>query len=617
MGNITRHLCFYCIAILVLACKSDEPLPGEIIDKGIINKVFESPVRLNAEGIYASMDGKYIVALEVVNTGANGYSRLYVSKNAGESWEEQSVPIHAQNGIHITNNGQIYFSRGNSRFLYDLKTSQEIPINYSSSISQWDDFVLGDDDFIYLERYSGPEKSFRRLSESNWTDFSLSGTYCGQDPNTGGAAFYDPILNELHIHNPADNSITTHSITINVSLVSEGPYQSNRPPRYIYSGSNYFAIAYTKGIAVQNLISGEVHYTDWNDDFKGHYLNPVSITIDAEGEAFASLTYYERDETIRISNGNLVSMAQHVGNNPVSRGQYTYFRGALRLIRQSKNGTDEFETSYSNRPTAEWANMLSARIVGQQKYVLLSVMDIRAKPIAVLHTYNQVSGRFDEVHGVAGDYGYIYSDGSEVYVYGESGTAYSPDNGDTWLFYENELSGVVKTIKYVVKSGNTYFGLATINYTYYNLSTGQSQDRHKVSTYRSTDAINWIEIASSGEHSGKAPQAMTVDGKMMYSSFDALEFSQYTSDFGLSWNSNNNNVPFFNASSNDRLYALHGGLEDARLVIYDNQFNILSDITIENATEAETLLDTQNVHVSESDEKIHFISWKYFLESTY
>lgn len=605
-----KYISALCFLFMLSACKKD---PDVFKDgsSGKISMLFESPVSLKANGTYASMDGNYIVVVEVTNTGANGYSRLYVSRNAGQSWQTQGIPMHPENDIHITKSGHIYFSRGNTRLLYDLNAAREVPIDYPGSISQWDDFVLGNDDMIYLARHSDAEKAFRHLSQSTWTDFTLSGIYCGQDIATGGGAFYDPSLHQLHIHDPANHMVRTHEININASQVSQGPYQPNRPPRYRYSGSNHLAIAYTKGVAVQNLITNEVNYTNWEGDYEGHYLNPVSVSIDSEGAVFASLNYYQKNETFKVANRTLEKLASYARTAPVSRGKYTYYLGTLRLIRQSQNQHDEFETSYIDLDNPEWAAIRSARVVNNKKYALLSI----ASPITALHLYNESNGRFEQVNEIVGKYDYIYSDGSNVFVFGEDNTAYSPDNGGTWQIHENTLTGVVKSMSYVLKSGQTYYGLATENYSYNNLSTGKREDRHKLSTYSSPDGINWTEIASTGENSGKAPEAMTADGRMMFTSSGSgeLVFSVYSQDYGLTWETNDDHVPFFNAQNDNSIFGLYGGLNNIRLVTYDNNFNVMSDVNIENNTEAETLYSVQNVHVADQTGNAYFITWKYFM----
>lgn len=593
-----------CLTTLITSACGDDFKDGADVPTQVLATLFRAPVEEPANLIAASMDGSYLYTLEYTRTGVNGHARLYVSKNGGGSWETFNVGLAPLKDPVITTGGYTCLATDTKRILYDLNAGQEIAINYPGSLTQGDNFVLGNDDFIYLDPLSGDKKSYRKIAETTWTDFTMNGVYCGQDVATGGAAFYDPGLKQLHLHNPVDNTINTIDITIDVTQVTQGQIHPNRPPRYRYDGSNRLAIACTKGVAVQNLTSGDIQYTFWDGDFKGHYLNPVSVSIDSEGKVFASLTSATRSKSYKISGGTHENIP-FVRCGPVSRGKYTYYAGALRLVRESADAKKEFGTSYQQLPNPRRADLLSARVVDGKKFALLRI----ASSFNVLATYAEEQFHpFRETEGT-----YLYALGDQVYVYGPDRVLHSPDKGVTWQEYGHHLSGAVRSIGYVAWSGGTYVGLAVSN-----LSVGNTEDKHTLSTYSSSDGIQWTLIADSKGRQGTGPHSMRTDGIMtnVFSWIDMFYVSRvvrtYSEDFGETWHIDDDlKYKLFDSQHGDRIYVLEEMDDLLQLTEYNMNFDVLKTRRFENPGYG-THYGIKQTHVNEKG-KVYYIIDNYFV----
>lgn len=548
-------------SLLFVSCKKDQESDREnVAGDATVSVLYERPVSEDASYIMASTDARIIATLRQLSTND---CRVYFTKNGGQIWEDMVLALSPQNDVRITTGGYVYFSRGNTRRLVNLNNKQEVTINYFATLNQEEDFFVGSDDYIYTNRF------FNRISESRWDTMPITGRYCGQDVTNGGAAFYDLSAKKLHVHNPKTNTAISFDITIDETKVSLGMAQPNRPPRYVYNGSNMFLIAYTKGFAIQNLDNGTVTYTDWDEGYTGQYLNPVSISVEKDGTIYAKLTSHSNtDMNFRYKNDEKNTF---FSSSPVvSINQYSYYVDGLKVNKVGSGIRERFYTSYQNIPNANRASIVSFLENNGQSLSLLQIPISSATPITLLHEYNKSTKDFTPINRVNGNYSFVYSDNGRIYVYGKDSTAYSSDNGRNWEVVKSNFDAVTnEKLKQILKVGSTYYAVWQISGT----CPGSIADLcHSVTTYSSSDGLNWTLVGSVKQQNGQVGKAMTFKGELyarheVQTFGQAIAFERHTKDFGKTWGAESGGLTKIDLVKNENeIYAIRLGASNSIVI---------------------------------------------------
>lgn len=583
---------------LFFSCKkTKEDGPNETNKELTIDRVFQAPPMEQADKVAASMDGKYAYTLSTMNPL---FTQLTFTKDRGQNWQSMTINFRADHNLCITKGGYAYLKAGITRKLYHLETQQEVAIDYPGGFTQEEDHYLGDGDYIYAKN------QFKKIGETAWQTMSATGVYCGQDVNKGGAGFYDVAQKKLNIHQPDNNTITTHNITIDLSKVVSGNIAPNTAPSYLYNGYNKFAMAYNKGIAIQDLSSGSVTYTEWRTPTAAFIGIPATLGIDKEGTVFATLGNFGAFKLV----GNTFS--PFFVRSPytlTSKGEYTYYLSGISLIKESKNAKQKPMAAYYAKLTknsgAGRLTLKSARTVGGKTFALLAEDASRS----ALYVYSPTTKDFELLEPTVGKYEYLYAEGSQLILYGSEYILRSTDNGSTWTSHPNS-AGTGKSITYALRSGTSYYGLHVRNYKTALGGTGHEVDKHNYATYSSTDGLNWKAIASKSDQSGKGPEALTAEGLMTYRynqsapGYSADMRSQVSYDYGATWNSMS--ALGFNGIGNNELFLVSYDGTGVDIQRFDKNFKELGS---QRAKPSGTfsVAGVANVHV-DNENKLSFIN---------
>lgn len=569
-----------------------------------IDRIFEAPPKITFSKIAASMDGKYICTWENLSVL---FSSINISKDEGQSWEQAGISSRPGDEFRITKSGYTYLGQstnGNTPSLFNLNTKKEIAINFQGSLGSGEDFYLGHDDYVYARN------QFKKIGENNWQTMptTATGIYCGQDVNNGGIAFYDTSTKKLNIHNPTNNTIATYNITIDLEQIKQGAVIYGVSPKTLYNGSGKFAIAYTKGVAIQDLTTGTVTYTNWGAAYAGFASNPLSFSIDKEGSIFTTLGGTNAPTvSLKLTDNKYTSFFRN--SDFISRGDYTYYMGGAYLIKESKNGKQKMQAlsdMYTKGQSVTRIDVKSARVVGGKTYALLRLEDAAS---GALYTYSAERKDFDIIGRTAGKYDYIYAEGTNIYLYGVDSILHSANNGASWNAYLNS-AGARKSISYVAKSGSTYYGLHVYNYRTALGATGHEVDKHNYATYSSSDAINWKPIASKTDQSGLGPEALTAEGLMTYRynmnapGYAASMKGEVSYDYGTTWNATT--ALGFNTARNNELFMVAYDGTGVIIMRFDKNFKELSSQRAKPSGQF-SVAGLRNIHF-DSEDKINFIN---------
>lgn len=605
---VTLLLC----AGIIFSCKKSKP-PQEDMYSGskelTIERILEALPMLAADRIAASMDGKYLCTY---NYQSPLFASFCFSTNNGLSWEATVTNKRAYNALRITKGGYTYLgtsTSGGAAALFNLNTKQDVAINYTQgSIGSTEEFYLGHDDYVYARNH------FKKIGENNWQTMpaAVTGVYCGQDVNNGGIAFFDEATKKLYIHNPTNNTATTYNINIEIErIVSYGVLIK---PYFLYNGYNEFAIAHTKGVTIQDLGTNAVNFTAWPAAYKDN--NPSAVSIDKEGTVFTTLGSSTAPTlNFKIENGKFTSFYRK--SELISRGDYTYYLGGAALFKESKGGRQKIQgltDMLEKTANVARAALKAATVAGAKIYAVIHLTHADAASGA-LFTYTANNKDFEMIERTAGRYDYVYTEGANIYLYGVDSILYSANNGTNWSGYVNS-AGTAKSINYVTKAGTTYYALHVFNYKKALGSTGHQVDQHNLTTYSSTDAINWKVIASKTGESGLGPEILTADGLMAYrynanSPTAVADMKTMVSyDYGKTWAPSGGFG--FNGVYNNELFLLSYNGQGLDVRRYDKIFKELSKQSAKPSGNFD-VAGIKNV-TFESEGKINFINSEGFFK---
>ena len=562
---------FYLPILLLIAlfssCKKDEFENINNKKELTSNLIFTSPDIEPTGHIAASINGKYLYTIQ-------SNEEMYFSKDNGENWDNIYINM-AKNRDYEKNlkisDGGYSIIEGPNGSLFHLVNLNNKPVDKITPPVDYEYYAkmyVGKDDYLYFIYQS--EIYFSKIGSGNWEILDSSsdelGAYLGQEVTKGGIAFYNGSTNKFSIHNPSNNTISTKNITIDMSQIPS----SGKPAsagQNAFDGKNYFAYANDNGVAIANISSGAVSYKSWGD-FDISTSQVQHIAIDSEGTAYIkwnsqynkSLTNYfklkdNKLTEIDVPRGRMVALDDNI-----------YFYGAFKLHKLSAGKEEQF---YS-------VNRVNKRTQTKLNSVALSGNDIFILIDYKLHKYTRNSDSFAPIEDLFDiKFNYLYADGKKIRAYGGDYTAFSDDGGDNWEI--KEITDDVRYVRYITKSGSTYYGMALTNEGGTLGQTGFSYSAFSLTVLSSTDAIHWEEYSPKLSTNGYAPTTMSPDGIITYfvnlNPMGNMVIEGYsTNDFGKNWK-RNDNIAGFNGTYKSELLNVNNGV----LTRLDKNFNKLSD----------------------------------------
>lgn len=479
--------------LLISSCNSsDDEGPDINVDNLSFEEVMPVSPFFTAEGLSASVNGRYIFA-----SVRSGTSFLYYfSKDAGESFSEISLNLRDRRPIvtNISNDGKMIIEN----IIVDLENGTETSIRQTSFnlyhfVTESGKLLSfqGRINEIKLYEVRGSEL-FEIDVEINFNPFFAAGV-SGEK-----IGFYDYQQRQLLEFDASTNTITERSLAnVNYSLIGGGPFRSNRTVTAYSEG--YFALAKEGGVLVI-APDGQVQHYPYTDGF-ANFMNTAAIAMTG-GKVFVSLFRNTGEPAVFESNGSgleqvpfgfpLVANPDHVLATGFIENGDRAFSGLIKY----RNGAGSYlngdlnNQGFNAGPAISRAFEVEEDIYFEDKVYNMGSETYRSSPLAGISKM-------------------LYLESRHI-AYTANGTYQSFDGGANW-----EATGNTIQPTYVVKDQDgTWYGM-TISYEKVFLGgTGFSVDNYGHKVYTSSDpATGWTFLPGS-EKSGfrQHPQGLSSDG---------------------------------------------------------------------------------------------------------
>lgn len=521
----------------------------------------------------ASLDGNYF--------GTELKETYYYTHNGGLNWQTATgTGLQTKNfSSDINKNGYKIWkeelSQGKTS-LFNLKTGNTTDIQFfESTINSYksNGFFLGNDDYVYV--ITAPRYYYKKIGTNKWDTLNIDvsnaynngiyAPYLGMNIETGGAVFIDDENQKLFVHNPTNNSIDTKRITYNTNSIYERLSGNDPATRYAYNGNDKIVAGNNLGVAIINIVSGQVSYVAWPEEFK-NYDTPLALSIDADGTVFASA---HSSVKLKISNGELsqIFTSSHI----ISKGGYSYFFTPSDLRQLSATDEKVFNTPFITQVRAEGINCISARVYNKKIYAL---QKLKVSNTA-LFMYDDEKNQYEYIPESIGEYDYIYSEGSNMYVLGRNSVFYSKDNGENWHTHTININPV--RFRYVTKGASMYYATAVV-------LKANGDNSNTMTVLSSPDLLNWTHIGGIIKNDLQEVLRVVTPTGLGFCSVlsNGIFWKEETRDFGANWDVVPSNFMHFNAEHKGYIYNIYGSSAEP-------------DITVEKRTENYELIEKRSI----------------------